>query len=167
MNQTLIEALIGAAGAILGAIAALIVQSRRLPSDIKLAEAQAEKTQHEAASMVIKELRDEIDRFKAKVVEFEIRLTKAEARATESESRLADSESRANEFRRAVIALGERLDKERAKYRDMAANLVGIIEHLLDCIEHPEKSKNIDRPAIARLTQAILNDYPAEKLVRM
>lgn len=167
MNPTLVAALIGAAGAIIGALTTLFIQSRRLPSDIRLAEAQAEKTQHEAASLIIKGLTDEVERMKTKVGEFESRLTKAEARATEAESRLANAEVRASEFRRAVIAIGERLDRERAKYRDMATNLVGIIEHLLDCIEHPEQARGIDRPAIARLTQQILDGYPAEQFVRV
>ena len=167
MNQTLVAALIGAAGAILGALTALFIQSRRLPSDIRLTEAQTEKVQHETASSLIKDLTNEVERLKAKVAEFEGRLTKAEARATEAESRLADAEVRANEFRRAVIAIGERLDRERAKSRDMAVTLVGIIEHLLSCIEDPSRAKDVDRPAITRLTKNILDGYPAEQFVRV
>lgn len=106
-----------------------------------------------------------IVRLEAQVAELTERLTKAEARATGAESRLADSESRASEFRRAVIAIGERLDAERRKNRDMAMQLVGIIEHLLDCIEHPEQASSIDRPAIARLTQAILDDHRGEEFI--
>ena len=79
MNQTLVAALIGAAGAILGALTALFIQSRRLPSDIRLTEAQTEKVQHETASSLIKDLTNEVERLKAKVAEFEGRLTKAEA----------------------------------------------------------------------------------------
>ena len=167
MNATVLVALIGAAGAIIGALATLFIQSRRLPSDIRLTEAQVEKTQHEAAALVIKELTDEVTRLKTKIADFEGRLTKAEARATEAEERLADAEVRAHEFRRAVIAIGEGRDRDRAKARDMAMTLVGIIDHLLSCIEDPSRAEKIDRPAIARLTQAILNDYPVEPFVRV
>lgn len=167
MSQTAIEALIGLVGAVIGALAAFVIAARRLPSDMKLTEAQAEKTQHEAANMVINELRQEISRLKEKLSEFEGRLVKAESRATSAESRLADAEARANEFRRAVISVGERLDRERAKSRQMVIDLVGVIEYLLDCVENPTHSKDIDRPAITKLIQSILNGYPAEHLIKV
>ncbi len=169
-----------------------LIQARRLPAEMKLTEAQAEKTraekalaeaqaekaQHESASMIIQELTAEVGRLRAEITEikykqirdnkaFEERLTKAEARATSAETRLAESESRAQEFRRAVIAIGERLDRERAKSRELAIKLVGIIDHLLDCIENPSRAQEIDRPAIARLTQAILDGYPAEQFIKV
>lgn len=143
----------------MGALAGLWIQSRRLPSDIRLADAQAEKTQHEASNLVIKSLTDEVERLKAKLIDFEARLTKAEARATGAEERLANAESRANEFRRAVIVIGEKLDKERIKAGDTAMKLIGIIDLLLNCIENPSRINEIDRPAIARLTQGIIADY--------
>lgn len=178
LSQPVIAALIGAAGAIFGALLVFAIQARRLPTEMRLTEAQTEKTQHEAANLVIQELTAEVNRLKAEITEikdrqlkdgklFEERLTKAEARATGAESRLADSESRANEFRRAVIAIGERLDRERAKSRDMVVRLVGIVEHLLDCVENPSRAKDIDRPAIARLIQSILDEYPAEQFVKV
>lgn len=167
MNTAALVSIVGAITALVGALVGAFVQSRRLPSDIRLIDAQAEKTQHEAGQLVIKSLSDEVDRLKKKLTDFEERLTKAETRATGAETRLAESESRAAEFRRAVIALGERLDQERMKARDMAVNLCGIIEHLLDCIENPSKAAEVDRPAIARLIQGILNGYPAEQFVRV
>jgi DNA-directed RNA polymerase beta subunit len=192
MSQTILTALIGLAAAALGTVLGFLIQARRLPAEIKLTEAQAEKAraekalteaqaekaQHEAASQVIQDLTAEVNRLKAEIAEvkdkqlkdgklFEERLTKAEARATGAESRLADSESRASEFRRAVIALGERLDRERAKSRGMVVRLVGIIEHLLDCVEDPGRAKDIDRPAITRLIQSILDEYPAEQFVKV
>jgi len=167
MNPTLVAALIGAAGAILGALTTLFVQSRRLPSDIRLTEAQTEKTQHETSALVIKNLMDEVSRFKAKVAEFEERLTKAEARAANSESRLADAESRATEFRRAVIAIGEGRDQDRLKARSMVTMLVGVIEHLLSCFEHPEVPQDFDRAAIAALISEIIKEYQPEQFVRI
>lgn len=152
---------------IFGSAAATFIQSRRLPSEIRLTEAQAEKAQHEASALIIKDLRDEVDRLKARILDFDSRLSKSEARATNAESRLADAEIRASEFRRAVIAIGERLDKERAKSRDVVVNLVGIIEHLLDCVENPDQAASVDRPAIARLTQQILDDYPIERFLQV
>ena len=165
MSEPVIVALIGAAGVIMGVLSTLLIQARRLPSEVRLTEAQAEKTQHESAALVIKDLSDEVSRLKVRLFELEERLTKSEARATGAESRLADAETRAYEFRRAVIAIGERLDHERAKSREMVGNLVGIIEHLLDCIEHPGQAQNIDRPAIARLIQSILNGYQPEGFI--
>jgi chromosome segregation ATPase len=165
MSQAVVTALIGAASMVLGALFAFLIQARRLPSDMRLTEAQAEKAQHEAAALVISDLKDEVARLKEKVGEFEGRMTKAEARTTETEERLADSEASANRFRLAVIALGSRLDQERAKNREMVVKLVGIIKHLLDCVEHPEQVENIDRPAIAHLMQAILDGYLPEQIV--
>lgn len=192
MSQTIIIALIGLVGTALGVLLGFLIQARRLPSEMRLtdaqakktlaekelAEAQAEKAQHETASLVIQELTAEVKRLKSEITEikdkqlkdgnlFEERMTKAEARATGAESRLADSESRANEFRRAVIAIGERLDRERAKSRDMVVRLVGIVEHLLDCVENPSRAKDIDRPAITRLIQSILDEYPIEQFVKV
>ncbi len=181
MSQTILTALIGLGAAAVGAVLGFLIQARRLPAEMRLTEAQAEKTraekalteaqaeqaQHETAGQIIQELRDEIERLKIKMTELEARLTKSEARATGAESRLAESESRANEFRRAVIALGERLDRERAKSRDMVVRLVGIVEHLLDCVEDPSRAKDIDRPAITRLIQSILDEYPAEQFVKV
>jgi len=167
MNPTVTAALLTVAGVIVGALASFWIQSRKLPSDIRLTDAQAEKAQHEAASMVIENLSREVERLKQKLGELEARLTKAEARATGSEARLAEAETRASEFRRAVIAIGERLDRERAKARDMAVTLVGIIDHLLSCIEDPSRATTIDRPAITKLTQSILDGYQPEQFVRV
>ena len=192
MSQTTITALIGLGGTVLGVLLGFLIQARRLPAEIRLTEAQAEKTraekalteaqaekaQHETAGLVIQELTAEVDRLKAEITEvkakqlkdsqlFEERLTKAEARATGAESRLADAELRANEFRRAVIVIGERLDRERVKSRDMVVRLAGIVEHLLDCVEDPSRAKDIDRPAITRLIQSILDEYPAEQFVKV
>jgi hypothetical protein len=66
-----------------------------------------------------------------------------------------------------VIAIGERLDRERAKSRDMVMKLVGVIEHLLLCIEEPGREKTVDRAEITRLISDILVNYPAEKFVRV
>ena len=167
MNPTLVAALVGAAGAIIGALTTLFIQSRRLSSDIRLTEAQTEKTQHEAAGMIITNLSKEVERLKQSHTSMEERLTRAETRATGAEVRLVDSESRAAEFRRAVIAIGERLDLEREKSRDMVTRLVGIIDHLLSCIEDPSRSQTIDRPAITSLIQKILDDCRAEVVVRL
>lgn len=108
-----------------------------------------------------------IVRLEAQVIELGERLTKAEARATGAESRLADSESRANEFRRAVIAIGEGREQDRMKARAMVTKLVGVIEHLLSCIEQPDDDKIIDRVAITQLISEILADYPKEQFVRI
>lgn len=166
MNPTIVTALIGAAGIIVGYLANFLIQSRRLPSDIKLTEAQAEKTQHETAALLIRGLTDEVARLRTKIAEFETRLAKAEARATEAEERLADAEVRAHEFRRAVIRIGEGRDQDREKARAMVTKLVGVIEHLLACIEQPN-DKIIDRVAITQLISEILADYPAEQFVRV
>lgn len=108
-----------------------------------------------------------IVRLEAQVVELAERLTKAEARATGAESRLADSEARASEFRRAVIAIGEGREQDRLKARAMVTKLVGVINHLLSCIEKPDKDKIVDRVAITQLISEILADYPAEQFVRI
>lgn len=155
MNPTITTALIGAVCAIAGALASFWIQSRRLPSDIRLTDAQAEKAQHEAATLVIDNLSREVDRLKLKLAELETRLTKAESKAAS-----------ADEFRRAVIALGERLDRERAKSRDMVGKLVGVIERLLSCIENPEHER-IDRAEIAKFLSDIMGQYQPEQFVRV
>lgn len=108
-----------------------------------------------------------VARLEAQVAELGERLTKAEARATGAESRLADAESRAQEFRRAVIAIGEGREQDRLKARAMVTKLVGVIEHLLMCIEQPDEDKIIDRVAITQLISEILADYPSEQFVRI
>lgn len=154
MNPTVTAALIGVVGVIVGALASFWIQSRRLPSDIRLTEAQVEKIQHETSAMLIKELSDEVGRLKVKVFELEEQVKKLSATAAEAER-----------FRLAVIHIGEKRDQDRKVARDMAVNLVGIIDHLLSCIEDPSRAKDIDRPAITQLIKRILDNYPVEQFV--
>jgi len=77
VNLTLIEALIAAAGAIIGAMAALFIQSRRLPSDIRLAEAQADKLGYEGSALVIASLASEVARLKQDMTDVRAQLARA------------------------------------------------------------------------------------------
>jgi chromosome segregation ATPase len=164
MSEAVLIAVIGVLGTALGALATLFVQQRRLPSEVKLTEAQAKKAEREADDLLFGNLTDEIERLKGRITDLEARLTKSEGRATSAEVRLADSEARANEFRRAVIVVGERLDAERTKNRKTIEKLMVIIEHLLSCIEEPSKAKDVDQVAIARLIQTIRNGYTDDVL---
>ena len=76
----------------------------------------------------------------------------------EFNERLMQAERMSLEFRIATIRIGEKLDHERRKYVRMATNLVGVIKCLLDCIDHPENVRDINRPAITRMVQSILDD---------
>lgn len=157
MSEAVLIAIIGVLGTALGALGTLFYQSRRLPSEMRLTDAQAKKTEREADDLLLDNLTQEIQRLKDRITELEARLTKSEGRATNAEVRLAESEARANEFRRAVIAVGERLDAERNKNRKTVEKLIIIIEHLLSCIEEPSKAQDVDQVAIARLIQTIRN----------
>ena len=157
MSEAVLISLIGVLGTALGVLGTLFYQSRRLPSEVRLTEAQAKKTGREADDLLLDNLTEEINRLKDRIADLETRLTKSEQRATSAEVRLAEAEGRANEFRRAVIAVGERLDAERTKNRRTVEKLVLIIEHLLSCIEEPSKAKDVDQVAIARLIQTIRN----------
>lgn len=158
MTPAEIAALSAALGTALGAAAAWWAQSRKAPSEAALAEAQAEKARRESEKMLLDSLNQEVVRLKSRVVELEERVVKSEARAAGAETRLADAEMRANEFRKAVIHLGERLDKERAKSRDTAAKLLGIIHHLLDVVEDPTRVGEVDRQAIRHLEESIMQE---------
>jgi hypothetical protein len=164
MSEAVLIAIIGGLGVALGALATLFVQARRLPSEVHLTEAQAKKTAREADDLLIDNLTEEIGRLKVKNVEIEARLTKSEQRATGAEVRLAESEARANEFRRAVIHVGDRLDHERTQNRQTVEKLVLIIEHLLSCLEEPSKAQDVDQNAIARLIQTIRSGYTEDVL---
>ena len=206
MNPTIVAALIGVAGVIVGAAASFWIQSRRLPADIRLTEAQTEKVQHETASGLIQDLTNEVKRQKAEFVEFkeqfkkesdeslakfakaevarveaekarveaerlraiaDARQAEIERRSTNLEARLADAEYSAQRTRQAMIFIGEGRDQDRAKARQVVIKLVGIIEHLLDCVENPSQSNEVDRAAIAGLIKAMLEEYPQEQFVRV
>jgi uncharacterized protein HemX len=158
-SEAVLVAIIGVLGIALGALSTLFVQSRRLPSDIRLTEAKAKKANREADDLLLDNLTQEIARLKGRITDLETRLTTSEGRATSAEVRLAEADGRANEFRRAVIAVGERLDAERTKNRQTIEKLVLIVEHLLSCIEDPGKAQEVDQTAIARLIQTIRNGY--------
>jgi hypothetical protein len=147
VNPVIVTALIAACAALGGSLIGAFVQSRRLPADIRLVESQAEKTQHESADLVMKNLRTEVERLRTRVEELEKRLTKAEVMAAS-----------ANEFRRATIVLGEKLDRERVKVLRLAEIIAGI----LDCVEKPERVGEIKRQDITRLVANIVNGYPGE-----
>jgi hypothetical protein len=144
---------------------------RKASADARGAEASADHTIVDSASDVLAmakaayEVR--IARLEAQVVDLATRLTNSDTRAVGAETRLAGAEARATDFRRAVIAIGERLDKERAKSREMVVGLVGVIEYMLDCVENPSQSKDISRPGITKLIAAILDGYPAEQFVKV
>jgi chromosome segregation ATPase len=151
----------------------LEAQASKAQKEADIANAQADREQAEANRMLQDNLRCEIERQKtesaaleqrikteadetekrllSRISELEGRLTKAETRATSAEVRLADSETRANEFRRAVIAVGDRLDRERAEFRETTEKLCVIIEHLLSCIGDPSKTSEVDSNAIERI----------------
>lgn len=157
MSEAVLIAIIGVLGTALGVLSTLFYQSRRLPSEVRLTEAQAKKTDREADDLLIHNLSEEIQRLKERIGDLETRLTKSEERATNAESRLAGSEARANEFRQAVVRIGERLDAERAKNRRTVEKLVLIIERLLTCIEEPDRARDLDPNEIERMIQTIRN----------
>ena len=138
-----VAVLIGLACAVVSALTTMFVQSR----------------------WRVMQLTDEADQLVIRISDFESRLTRAEARATGAEERLAHAEARAQEFRRSVIVIGERLDIERARYRRTVVKLVSIIDHLMYCIENPGGSKDIDKAAISGLTTQILGEYPIETFI--
>ena len=157
MSEGVLVAIIGVLGTIAGILGTLFYQSRRLPSEVKLTEAQTRKVDRETDALVIDGLIQEIARLKIRIEELEARSSKYESRATNAEMRMSDAEGRANEFRRAVITIGERLDAERATNRKAVEKLVIIIEHLLSCIENPDKAHEVDQTAIERMIQTIRN----------
>jgi chromosome segregation ATPase len=148
MSEPVAIVLVGVVGTVLGALVSQFAAMLRAPAQVRLDEANAEKSQHEAAALVNKELRDEIDRLSSKITALEARVVESEKRATSAETRIADAESRANESRRVVIVLGEKLDKERAENESTLEKLTILIERLLTCIETPEKSSEIDMPGV-------------------
>ena len=91
-------------------------------------------------------------------VTIRVRLTQIDDRLTRAEIRALDASNRALEFRLAVIRIGEKLDNERRKYQRMVTNLVGVIKCLLDCLDHPDNVRDINRPAITRMIQDIMDD---------
>lgn len=169
MDAAFIAALVGGIGTVLGVVTAFIINLRKAPAETALIEAQADKAkreadiadaqadraQAEANRLLLDNLKCEIERLKTKIVELEQRLTTSESRATAAEVRLAESESRGNEFRRAVIAVGERLDRERREFRETTEKLCIIIEHLLSCVGDPSKAGEVDSDAIRRLIENI------------
>jgi len=142
MSEPLIIAIVGIVGAALGAVIAQVAPWRRVPSEARLAEAKADREQHEAGSLIITNLSKEVERLKAKIDQLEARLGRAETAA-----------ANANEFRRAAIVLGEKLDGERAKI----LKLLAVIENLLDFAEGKITTGPIDRIATTRVIQAILD----------
>lgn len=142
MSEPLLIAIVGIIGAALGAVIAQIAPWKRGPSEERLAEAKADREQHEAGSLVIANLSKEVERLKTRIGELEARLTKAELAA-----------ANANEFRRAAITLGEKLSDERAKI----LKLMAVIENLLDFAEGKSTTGPIDRIATTRVIQAILD----------
>jgi hypothetical protein len=148
VNPVIVTALIAAIAALGGSLIGAFVQSRRLPSDIRLADAQAEKQQHEAASLVIANLSKEVERLKDKIEKLETKLAKVEVMA-----------ANANEFRRATIVLGEKLHGERIK----VIRLVEIIGNILERVEDPVRVQEIKRQDVTRLVSGIVNGYPAEE----
>ena len=164
MSEGVLIAIIGVLGTALGVIATLFYQARRMPSEVKFTQAKTKQVEGEADHLVIGNLIDEIGRLKNRITELETRLTISEGRATRAEVRLAEVDGRANEFRRAVITIGERLDAERTKNRRMVEKLVLIIEHLLTCIEEPDRAKDLDQDEIERMIQTIRNGNSEEVL---
>jgi len=164
MTEPVFIALIGVLGTALGVLVTRFYQSRRPPSEVRLSEAKAKKTERQADDLLIDNLTQEIERLKGRITDLEARLTKSEQRATSAEVRLGESEARANEFRRAVITVGERLEAERTKNRRMVEKLVLIIEHLLTCIEEPDRAKDLDQNEIERMIQTIRNGNGEEVL---
>jgi len=142
MSEPLLIIVAGIVGAALSAIIAQVAPWRRQPSEARLAEAQADKAQHEGGSIVIADLSKEIERLKVKIDQLEARLGRAELAA-----------ANANEFRRAAIVLGEKLDGERAKI----LKLLAVVEGLLDFAENKPTAEPVDRAATTRLIQSILD----------
>jgi uncharacterized protein YigA (DUF484 family) len=150
VNPTVVAALVAAVGAVIGAVigafVTLFIQSRKLPADIRLTEAQAEKTQHEASNIIIDNLVSEVARLKDEVKELKEEIKKLKA--------LAEN---ANEFRIANHVLGRKLTAERSKVEGLAE----IISGLLESIEQ-NKTVEIKRQDVTRLVAAIINGYPSE-----
>ena len=142
MSEPLLIAIVGIIGAALGAVIAQIAPWKRGPSEERLAEAKADREQHEAGSLVILNLIAEVARMKDEIRELKSEITKLKI--------LAEN---ANEYRRANHILGDKLDKERAKHPKFMA----IIENLLDFAEGKTAAGPIDRISITRLIQAILD----------
>jgi hypothetical protein len=147
MNPVIVTALVGAACAIIGSLATFWIQSRRLPSDIRLADAQAEKAQHEASSLVIASLSTEVGRLKQDMADIRVQLARA-----------VDAEVRAAEFRRATVAIGEGRKKDRDQAQHMASMMMEIIKRLLDCLEDSTKEQ-LDRATVAGMVQYIIDHY--------
>lgn len=175
MDAAVVAAISAAVGSLLTIAGTQIVNLRKAPAEARLidaqavraqreaaiADAQADKAQAEANRLLLENLQGEIARLKARIDELEHRLSTSEARSTSAEARLAESEARGNEFRRAVIAVGERLDRERREFGATIEKLCVIVEHLLECVEHPERAGEVDGQAIQRVIGTI-RARPAE-----
>ena len=159
MSEPVIILVAGIVGTVLGALIAQFAPMRRAPAQARLDDAQAEKVQHESVALVNTELREEIARLGIKVAALEARVVLSEGRATSAEVRLADAESRANESRRVVIVLGEKMYVERAENASALEKLVILIERLLSCIESPEKVKEIDLPGVRAMIQIMKRSW--------
>lgn len=84
--------------------------------------------------------------------EFQKRLTDAESRIARAERRAAESDSQANEFRKDVIRLGERLTRERKEHQSKINKLVIIIEKLFEQLkEATGKEPDVDLEALKQM----------------
>lgn len=169
--------------AVIAAIPALIVAIiawRKVPAERETAQSQADRAQHEAtktiaegAKTLAESLQVEIEKLKrdleiektratkaeALVSEFQPRMAKAEERIAQSEKRAADAEHRAAEFRADLIRVGTMLDQSRKEHKRQIAELVLIIQNLMEQIETLGLQPNIDKEVLARLADFRMSNH--------
>ena len=146
MSETLIVALAGIVGAVIGALIAQFSALRRAPAQARLDNAHAGREQQETSSGIIADLRNEIDRLKLRITELDTRILEFERRSVSS-----------SELRQSVIFIGERLDRERREHQVITEKLCSIVEQLLNCFGSPDRIAAIDRKAIEELIMDIRN----------
>jgi hypothetical protein len=107
--------------------------------------------------------KSEFERLQARVVDTERRLAESEARAAANERRALDSEHRADEYRQAVVKIGEAMVEERTETARRLALIVSdgnakiqkvviVLEKVMSDLEAATGTKpDIDMEALKRL----------------
>ena len=121
MPEGLLVTLASVASAIITAIVTAYVTIRRLPSDIRSADAATDKAQHEASKIIAESAKALAESLRIEIAGLQQRLTEAERRIAAAEGKAANAEKRAAEFRSELIKVGTMLDQARKQINELVA----------------------------------------------